>query len=229
MLISAVSLKPVHLICMWTGKKEQTYIRCIKWYTYPRAVPSFCSRWPPCHSFVREDEETSREEKRAELRVSFAVLFIMRSPWEWFVTGQRCVQTQSPEEPCSPNGKYKLASLSTIFTGLCSADNFESGHLKRAYRRPAISRLCLFYTLPSSPGEQWATKKFSVREYYRVTTLHVRLIRVEINNSRGNIAGYRSIPRGCRENLKYSPMRLWSCELIGGLKYIRLVGILIFQ
>lgn len=44
------------------------------------------------------------------------------------------------------NSHFSLSLSLYHFHGPLFADNFESGHLKRTYRRPAISRLCLFYT-----------------------------------------------------------------------------------
>ena len=140
----------------------------------------------PCLSFrsLARGGAARRKKGRVESLVCSFVYYAV-SAREWFVTGQRRAQTHSPRRlGCSP--KCEIESLSTIFLGApLFADNFESGHLKRAYTgNAAITRavfvLRAFVVSPSPslfpPG--WGTmddERIRPRRIlrYRLTMFHV--------------------------------------------------------
>lgn len=87
-------------------KEEGTNVGRIKWYTYPRVLLSFLFFFlhfslplpisSPCHSLHKRGRGNiaRRKKGRVESLICSFVYYAV-STREWFVTGQRCVQTQS--------------------------------------------------------------------------------------------------------------------------------------
>lgn len=135
-------------------KEEGTNVGRIKWYTNPRVLLSFLFFFlhfslplpisSPCHSLHKRGRGNiaRRKKGRVESLICSFVYYAV-STREWFVTGQRCVQTQSQGGgDGGRNGEGSEWKIQTrisfyYFHGPLFTDNFESGHLKRAYTKPS--------------------------------------------------------------------------------------------